>query len=183
MMKDANAMRVMHRTDRPGRAVVLRSPTRDTVHVDGTATPAGACRPSHDHDRVSSEASSSMPAPKKPAVSPTTPARVTASTAAPSSPRAAGAWRPKAAARDGGASSSPLPGDATAPDAGSTPWMRARGVARATMRRLHAMDTTAAAMPPPMPAARARGETCSTSRVVPTASTHHVRSPHMISSA
>ena len=121
-----------------------------------------------------------MPAPKKPAVSPRIPARVTASTAAPSNPRTAGARRAAAAARVGGSPSAPR--GVEGPD-GSTPWMRARGVARATMRRLHAMDTAAATMPPPMPAARASGETCSTSRVVPTASTHHVRSPHMMSSA
>ena len=43
-----------------------------------------------------------------------------------------------------------------------------------------AIENTAASMPPATPSPSATGDTWSVNRVVPTASTHQVRSPHMM---
>ena len=72
---------------------------------------------------------------------------------------------------------------ATPVTSATAPVSRLRGEAGARARSVQAMDPRAASTPPAAPAPSIAGETSTVSRVVPTASTHHVRRPSMMSSA
>ena len=63
------------------------------------------------------------------------------------------------------------------------PASRLRSDTRRRLRSVHQMQTTAASMPPAAPASSDVADTWSESAVVPTASTHHVPRPVMISHA
>ena len=61
------------------------------------------------------------------------------------------------------------------------PMRRLRSEMRLNARSVHQMQPTAATTPPIAPPTSDAGDTCSVSAVVPTTSTHHDRSPYIIS--
>ena len=63
------------------------------------------------------------------------------------------------------------------------PMSRLRSEMRLNARSVHQMQPIAATTPPIAPPTSDAGDTCSVSAVVPTASTHHDRSPYIISHA
>src|SRR5829696_1510075 len=63
------------------------------------------------------------------------------------------------------------------------PASRLRVVDRPSLLNVKKMQTTAAATPPSAPSAIHFHETCNVNAVVPTASTHHVRSPYINNAA
>ena len=120
-----------------------------------------------------------MPAPKNPAVAFKTLARAATTNPRPNAARTSGPTQSGTCTRTDEAGGSVMPCVAS----GSAPARRLRGDVALSARRLTAIATRAAMTPPAAPAPSVSGATCRLSRVVPTASTHQVRNPYMMTCA
>src|SRR5690606_29949947 len=90
---------------------------------------------------------------------------------------------PASVARPGPRGGGSDPGARDASSSPSWPDNRLRSVTRSSERSVHQMHPAAAATSPAAPATSDTAETCRSSAVVPTAYTHHERSPYISSQA
>src|SRR5262245_30611863 len=190
MMKAAEATSAMQSTLRPGRVVALRIPIRATGHAPCPRIVRFLSERSHADQKKRMAMSSNVPAPKKPPTCPITFDATATNNATPSAPKMKlRDMRKKIEDRGSKIEDRLARNDATLdprssildPRSSTDPDNRLRGDAPLNDLSVHQTQTSAVTIPDNAPISKDCDVTRSSSSVVPTAPTHHVRNPNIIS--